>query len=261
MTKILNFSKRIYRRLFLEYVKKFPRYKINTFDQDQIFDEIGLSRSDGLTKLNNILTQYFDENFDEKNGMYSEHLVMLSSISCINKPVKNILEIGTFDGKTAFILSKLFEDANILTVDLPVTDSDFESTYNRHSLLHAFVENRNKNLANKRIKFLEANSIALANSEEKFDLIWIDGAHGYPVVSMDIINSYRLCSENGYVLVDDVWRSVDYSDKFYKSIAAHESLMTLKSSKLINDFYLIPKRLGEEFNLPWTKKYVGFFQC
>ena len=92
MTKILNFSKRIYRRLFLEYVKKFPRYKINTFDQDQIFDEIGLSRSDGLTKLNNILTQYFDENFDEKNGMYSEHLVMLSSISCINKPIKNILE-------------------------------------------------------------------------------------------------------------------------------------------------------------------------
>ena len=261
MTSKLNFPRRIYRKLFLEYVKKFPRYKIKTSHQDQIFDEIGLSRSDGLTKLNNILTQYFDKNYNEKNGMYSEHLVMLSSISCLNKPIKNILEIGTFDGKTALILSKFFEDANILTIDLPETDSDFESTYARHGLRKVFVENRNKNLANKRIKFLEANSIALANSEEKFDLIWIDGAHGYPVVSMDIINSYRLCSENGYVLVDDVWRNVDYSDKFYKSIAAHESLMTLKSSKLINDFYLIPKRLGEEFNLPWTKKYVGFFQC
>jgi predicted O-methyltransferase YrrM len=261
MTKILNFTKRIYRRLILEYAKNFPRYEINAFDQDQIFDEIGLSRSDGLTKLNNILTQYFDENFDEKKGMYSEHLIMLSSISCINKPIKNILEIGTFDGRTALILSKLFEDANILTVDLPSTAVDFESTYNRHNLLQDFVENRNKNLANKRIKFFEINSVALADSEEKFDLIWIDGAHGYPVVSMDIINSYRLCNENGYVLVDDVWKSVDYSDKFYKSIAAHESLMTLKSSKLINDFYLVPKRLGEEFNLPWAKKYVGFFQC
>ena len=60
MTRILNFSKRIYRRLFLEYVKKFPRYKINTFDQEQIFDEIGLSRSDGLTKLNNILADSKD---------------------------------------------------------------------------------------------------------------------------------------------------------------------------------------------------------
>ena len=60
-------------------------------------------------------------------------------------------------------------------------------------------------------------------------------------------------------LVDDVWKKVDYSDKYYKSIAAHDSLMALKSSKLINDFYLIRKRLGVEFNLTWTTKYVGFF--
>jgi len=260
MTSILNFPKRIYRRIFLAYVKKFPRYKIKTLDQDQAFDEIGLCRSDGLKKLNTILKKYFDENFDEQNGMYSEHLIMLSSISCINKPIKNILEIGTFDGKTALILSKLFKDANILTVDLPSTESDFESTYFRDNMIEDFIKNRNKNLTSKRIKFLEANSITLTNSEEKFDLIWIDGAHGYPVVSMDIINSYRLCNNNGYVLVDDVCTSVDYSDKFYKSIAAHESLLTLKSSKLINDFYLIPKRLGEEFNLPWCKNHVGFFQ-
>ena len=45
------------------------------------------------------------------------------------------------------------------------------------------------------------------------------------------------------------------------SLTGVESLLALQSSKLINDFYLIPKRLGEEFNLPWTKKYVGFFQC
>ncbi len=255
----LNFPRRIYRKLFLEYAKKSPLYKIKNSEQDQIFNEIGLSRSDGLTKLNNVLMQYFGENFDETIGMYSEHLVLLSSISCLNKSIKNILEIGTFDGKTALILSKIFEDANILTIDLPSTDSDFESTYDRQGLCQTFVENRNKNLENKRIKFLESNSIALVNDEEKYDLIWVDGAHGYPVVSMDIINSYRLCSENGYVLIDDVWEKVVYSDKFYKSIAAHESLTALKSSKLINDFYLIPKRLGVEFNLPWAKKYVGFF--
>ena len=260
MTRILNFSKRIYRRLFLEYVKKFPRYKINTFDQDQIFDEIGLSRSDGLTKLNNVLMQYFDENFDETMGMYSEHLVLLSSISCQNKSIKNILEIGTFDGKTALILSKIFEDANILTIDLPAKASDFKSTYARQGACQTFVENRNKNLENKRIKFLEANSITLANAEEKYDLIWVDGAHGYPIVSMDIVNSYRLCRKDGYVLIDDVWEQVDYSDKYYKSIAAHESLSELKIAKLINDFYLIPKRLGGEWNLLWEKKYVGFFR-
>ena len=91
-------------------------------------------------------------------------------------------------------------------------------------------------------------------------MIWIDGAHGYPVVPMDIINSYRLCMKNGYVLIDDVWKQVDYEDKIYNSISAYESLLALQSSKLINDFYLITKRLGGEFNLPWAKKYIGFFQ-
>ena len=34
----------------------------------------------------------------------------------------------------------------------------------------------------KNIKFEELNSLNLINYKEKFDLIWIDGAHGYPVL-------------------------------------------------------------------------------
>jgi len=44
----------------------------------------------------------------------------------------------------------------------------------------------------KSIKFLEKNSINLINANKKYDLIWIDGAHGYPVVCADIINSLHL---------------------------------------------------------------------
>jgi len=61
-------------------------------------------------------------------------------------------------------------------------------------------------------------------------------------------------------LIDDVCKQVDYSDKNYKSIAAYQSLEELKIAKLINDFYLIPKRLGGEWNLPWRKNYIGFFR-
>ena len=255
-----NLPRRIYRKILREYSKKSSLYAVKTSDQNKIFSELGLSRSDGLVKLDDILMECYGVNFDEKNGMFSEHLILLSSISCLNHSIKSILEIGTFDGKTSLILSRLFEDVNILTIDIPVTENDFESTYIQKSLQQEFLENRNKNLSNAKIKFLEANSITLANNKEKFDLIWIDGAHGYPVVSMDIVNSYRLCNKNGYVLLDDVWKQVDYSDKFSKSIASYESLNALKDAKLINNFYLIPKRLGGEYNLPWTKKYVGLFQ-
>jgi len=260
ITSRFNLPRRIYRKLWQEYAKKTSYNQVQSSYQNQIFDEIRLSRADGLTKLNNVLMECLGENYDEKNGMYSEHLIMLSSISCLNQSINNILEIGTFNGRTAFILSKLFEEANILSIDLPATDSNFKSTYNRDGKVQGFVENRNKNLKNKRIRFLETNSISLANINEKFDLVWVDGAHGYPVVSMDIINSYRLCRKDGYVLIDDVCKQVDYSDKNYKSIAAYQSLEELKIAKLINDFYLIPKRLGGEWNLPWRKNYIGFFR-
>ena len=256
-----NYPRRIYRKLWRVYANNTAFYKITTSVQSQIFHEIGLSRADGLIKLNDVLLECFGVSYDEKDGMYSEHLVVLSSISCLNQSIKNILEIGTYDGRTALILSKLFVDANILSIDLPAAGKDFESMYSRKGKVQDFIENRNKNLgANKQIRFLETNSIALTNIEEKFDLIWIDGAHGYPVVAIDIVNSYRLCRKDGYVLIDDVWKQVDYSDKYYKSIAAYESLSELKIAKLINDFYLISKRLGAEFNLPWVKKYVGIFR-
>ena len=32
-------------------------------------------------------------------------------------------------------------------------------------------------------------------NNETFDLIWIDGAHGYPVVCSDITNAIRLAHE------------------------------------------------------------------
>ena len=256
-----NLPKRIYRRLLREYAIKTSFNKLKSSVQNQIFDELGLSRSAGLTKINNILVEYLGENYDEKNQMDSEHLTILSSISCLNEPIKDILEIGTYSGRTTFILSKLFEDANILSIDLPSLDNDFESTYSRQNNVQEFVENRNINLlASKQIRFLEMNSITLTNSEEKFNLIWVDGSHGYPTVTMDIINSYRLCKKNGYVLIDDVYKDVDYSDKHYKSIASYHTLLELKKAKLINDFYLIPKRLGGQWNLPWEKKYIGIFK-
>ena len=42
---------------------------------------------------------------------------------------------------------------------------------------------------NKNINFKKMNSVKLIACKKKYDLIWIDGAHGYPVVCIDIINS------------------------------------------------------------------------
>ena len=46
--------------------------------------------------------------YDENDGMFSEHLVLISSISVSNLNIKRVLEVGTHDGRTALILSRLF---------------------------------------------------------------------------------------------------------------------------------------------------------
>jgi hypothetical protein len=104
------------------------------------------------------------------------------------------------------------------------------------------------------------NSLELSKCKETFDLIWVDGAHGYPVIAMDLINSFRLANNNGYVLIDDIYKTGSESDNMYKSIGGYEALKSLVDAKLISSFILFPKRLGGIFNYPGVKKYVGLFR-
>ena len=62
-----------------------------------------------------------------------------------------------------------------------------------------------------------------------YDLIWIDGAHGYPILSIDIANSIRMITKNGYILCDDIYTSNRIkSDNMYRSRAGLETLNALK---------------------------------
>ena len=51
---------------------------------------------------------------------------------------------------------------------------------------------------------------------------------------MDVINSYRLANEGAFILIDDIWKSVELSDAMYKSIGGIESLNILVNAKLIS---------------------------
>ena len=251
---------RILKKIEFNFFKMLKIYSIKVSDQNDIYLTLSLDRAAGLQKLNEALENTFNCSYDENEGMFSEHLILLSSISIKRPEISSILEIGTFDGKTSLLLSNLFPGSKILTIDLPDSSNDFIDTYGRSKSASSFANKRNRVLSlSPNITFQSINSVALVNSNETFDLIWVDGAHGYPVVAMDIINSFRLVNEGGYVLSDDIWTSVRSSDEWYTSIGGFESLKALKNAGLISSFSLIPKRLASEYNYPNAKKYVGFF--
>ena len=158
------------------------------------------------------------------------------------------------------LLGNLFPNSNIDTIDLPENDEDFINFYNRQGRVDNFIRDRNNLLSkNKNINFFPMNSLKLLNHKKKYDLIWIDGAHGYPVVCIDIINSINILNKNGLILCDDVLLEVNQtiSSAMYASTATIETLNQLKKQNLI-DFKLAFKRLNPENNcLKNKRKFIA----
>tara|TARA_A100001015_G_C14957579_1_gene699416 strand:- start:422 stop:1111 length:690 start_codon:yes stop_codon:yes gene_type:complete len=133
----------------------------------------------------------------------SWHYHFFSSLLSNSKDLK-ILEIGTFDGNFARFLAEQF-DVNITTIDLPRDSEMFRGTYGRdqHQEWIKFCELRDKNLLHPKITFIEMDSFQLPTIDQTFDVVWVDGDHMNPQVTIDIYNALLLTGNDGLVLVDD----------------------------------------------------------
>ena len=228
-------------------------------DQHRFFSILGLDRNSALTKLNSTLNTIYGKNYDETNGMWSEHLLLFAALSESKYKIKTILEIGTFNGETARILGMLFPSASVETIDLPSSEIEVKSIYKYASKNLSKIRSHNlNNLEN--VNFTEKNSLLLLLEERKFDLIWIDGSHGYPIAAVDIANSVRLLTKNGIAICDDVYYKCKKPDRHYRSLASKEILVELEATELIT-LVMILKRIGFFFNFPTSnRKYLGVFQ-
>ena len=75
--------------------------------------------------------------------------------------------------------------------------------------------------------------------EEYFDLIWIDGNHHDPQVSLDIKSSISLIKKDGFFCCDDVIISAVKEKGKYISTESHYTLDNLEKEKKIKNFYLV----------------------
>ena len=221
--------------------------------------ELNHYRNENIKYLNNILKSLGFKNYNELDGLYSEHLIIFSAIARSNYKIKNILEIGTHNGKTASILSRLFPKAQITTIDLDDHDETFKQTYKRDKNLKLFIKKRNKLLSKHiNINFIQFNSLNLTIANKKIpkqDLIWVDGAHGYPVVSTDITNAIRLMNKSSILMCDDIWKSTKKNDRMYVSKAGYETISCFSDAKIIKTHFF-RKRIGKSFN--GNYKFISF---
>ena len=217
------------------------------------------NRNANIKYLDNVLERLGFKKYSEMDGLYSEHLLIFASIAKSDYKINNILEIGTHNGRTSSILSKLFPKANITTIDLQDNNPTFKNTYKRDKNLKLFIKKRNDLISQqKNVNFIQMNSLELTvanNNIPKQDLIWVDGAHGYPIVSADITNSIRLMNNKTILMCDDIWMKTKRNDNMYVSNAGYETLLSFGEAKIIKTFFF-RKRIGKEFN--GNYKYISF---
>ena len=253
--RLKNIYTKIINNIRLAFIKSSYDLKKIEAEQYSIYKKIGYDREEAIKVLDVLYTNYPDTKV-----LVSEHHLLFAAISLLNN-TNSILEIGTYTGSCTKLLSVLFPDSEITTYDLPDDDPIFTETYERNEKdkRSIFINKRNSLLSScKNVNFVQRNSLELQFNakKKKFDLIWVDGAHGYPVVAMDIMNSLTCLSSGGSMFIDDVWTKRTLNDPNYRSIGAYESILALKHSGLIN-FELIPKRIEFPHGKGFMKKYIA----
>ena len=156
--KILKFLKIIFSEfysliyLFIIYDRK----KILRLEKSN-FDYFKFNVDDSILKLNAILNKKYSRNFNR--DLDSIHWLIFSALSKRNS-IKNILEIGTYDGEFTYILSQLFPKSKITTIDLPEDDPLMASFYGRadSTALSNYMKKQYKNINQKNIRAVKSNT-------------------------------------------------------------------------------------------------------
>ena len=263
INKIKNLICKILEKFFFKFfknsyylVKHFKSHFYNV-DEDLKYNE-DLLISLGFD-IDGIKSELKLLNFDYKDAKLSWHYHLLIGLKKYFKYQNiQILEIGTYDGKFTNFASRVFGKSNIITIDLDDNDEKFVNSYQRNDkkLMLNHLEKRKKNIDRQNIDFIKLNSIYIKKffSEKKFDLIWVDGDHLNPQVTIDIINSLDLLSSNGVLCVDDIVKDTNFKKNNYVSNESYFTLNQLESSKIVKNYFFI-KRIRKENS--YKKKYCS----
>ena len=161
-------------------------------------------------------------------------------------------------------MSKIFKNyTQIRTIDLPDNHESFKNFYRRDNVdaRKKFIDDRNLVLSKiPNLIFSQISSVHLTQEKDKYDLIWLDGDHNYPIACIDIINSLKLINKNGFIVCDDVYTEHIADPNIYESDATFDTLQILKKSGLIK-LTLFYKRIDKLNNsYPKQRKHVALIE-
>jgi len=150
---------------------------------------------------------------DLPENSISDFFAVIDYINKTLKP-KKILEIGTFAGTSAIKLVELIKNAKITVIDMWEDYNEqggVEGTVDRIKENHIeqiFYKNINISGLQHLFTIKKGNSfdvlLSLIKSNNKFDVIYVDGSHTLLDSYTDIVLSFELLEKGGVMIIDDV---------------------------------------------------------
>lgn len=177
-----------------------------------IYNKLNKPQTISLGKIVKFSKINLIEVIDKAGGLTIQELVSILGI-CSIYPSGNLLEIGSFRGRTALNIIHNFPDLKTFTFDLPdQLDNDKDLKYNlvESDKAQAF-HHKKKELKIKykdyfsKINSLEGDSATYDFSKynDFFDIIIVDGSHKYENVVIDSENAIKMIKKNGYIIWHD----------------------------------------------------------
>ena len=164
---------------------------------------------------NKIYQQLQSLNYNEK--WFCNNLNFLSVNFKNTQNIKKILEIGSYEGRSAIFFLKNFSDSNITCVDT-WSGSDEHKGINFQLIEKNFDFNTSFYQSNNLlIKYKMTSNEFFQKNEKYFDLIYLDGDHSSDQVKIDLINSWNILKKGCYFVLDD------YMWWYYKDLKKNPS--------------------------------------
>lgn len=145
------------------------------------------------TKHNDFLRFINDKQFKFKDDWITYKTnIMLNIFENYNINPKDILEIGVHEGFSTIFFQYTFKDFHTDVVDIFLNNKrkKFESNINKINLKNIDIHQT-------------TSHNFLVNNKKKYDLVFVDGAHGYLDVIVDLLYSFQYLNINGLLLIDD----------------------------------------------------------
>ncbi len=141
--------------------------------------------------------------YNDKEKWFCNNLFFLDNQLKKIKNIKNILEIGSYEGRSCIYFGKKFINSKITCVDT-WSGSDEHLNIKFQEIEKNFDKNILNHLGNDRVKKIKLSSNNFfENNQNYFDLIYIDGDHETNQVHKDINNSWKILNKGGYMILDD----------------------------------------------------------